>query len=92
MIFDWDKNKAIANLIKHGISFEEAKTVFFDDYARVLDDDLHSIIEKRELIFGYSNKNRLLIISFVERNNNIRIINARKVTKKEREIYEEYYK
>ncbi|MCX6152636.1 MAG: BrnT family toxin [Candidatus Kapabacteria bacterium] len=88
--FDWDEIKAVKNLKKHGISFDEAKTVFFDDYARTFDDTEHSIGELRELIFGYSNKNRLLIVSFTLRNEIIRIINARKVTKNERKLYEEY--
>ncbi len=52
--FNWDEAKALSNLKKHGISFEEAKTVFFDDFARTFDDVEHSIGEFRELLFGYS--------------------------------------
>lgn len=90
--FEWDINKNIKNFSKHGISFEEAQSVFFDDFARTFDDPEHSVIEIRELIFGYSNKNRLLIVSFTQRKDAIRIISARKVTKNERKLYEIYQK
>ena len=89
MQFEWDNIKAKFNLRKHGISFEEAKTVFYDDFAKIFDDEAHSIMEVRELIFGHSNKNRLLIVSYTERNNNIRIISARNASNKERQLYEE---
>ncbi len=88
--FEWDKNKAESNLKKHGVSFHEAYTVFFDDLARIFDDTEHSHGETRELIFGYSNKKRLLIVSFTQRGDIIRIISARNVTKSERKRYEEY--
>ena len=90
--FDWDRDKAEINLKKHYVSFEEAKSVFLDDSARTFDDDEHSIGELREMIIGYSNNNKLLVVSFTQRNEIIRIISARKVTKKERILYEEYYK
>ncbi len=90
--FEWDNLKAESNLKKHGISFHEAYTVFFDGLARIFDDAEHSVGENRELIFGYSNKNRLLIVSFTQRGDIIRIISARKVTKLERKRYEEYKK
>jgi uncharacterized DUF497 family protein len=90
--FEWNDSKAESNLKKHLISFDEAKTVFYDDFARTFDDIKHSIIEDREIIFGYSNKNNLLIVSFTQRNDIIRIISARKVTKNERKLYEEYYR
>ena len=88
--FDYDSDKAKRNLLKHGIDFEEAKTVFYDDYARIKADPEHSVNENRFIILGFSLKNRLLVISFTERENVIRIINARKPTKKERIKYEEY--
>jgi hypothetical protein len=90
--FEWDDRKADGNLKKHLISFDEAKTVFLDDFARTFEDIEHSNIEDREIIFGYSNKNNLLIVSFTQRQEIIRIISARKVTKNERKLYEEYYK
>ncbi len=89
-IFEWDKIKAEYNLKKHGIDFEEAKTVFLDDFARTFIDYEHSDNELREILFGFSNKNRLLIVSFTQRNEKIRIISARKVTKNERKLYENY--
>lgn len=90
--FDWDEDKARKNMKKLGISFDEAKTIFLDNFARTFDDNEHSIGEIREIIFGYSNNNRLLIVSFTQRNEIIRIISARKVTKNERNLYEEYQK
>ena len=90
--FEWDEKKAEKNLLKHSISFEEASSVFFDDFARTFADIVHSNGELREIIFGYSNNNRLLIVSFTQRSDFIRIISARKVTKNERKLYEEYYK
>lgn len=88
--FNWDEDKAAKNLYKHGVSFNEAKSVFYDDYARIKPDPDHSINENRFIIEGLSNKNRLIVISFTERVNMIRIINARKATKKERNQYEEF--
>jgi uncharacterized DUF497 family protein len=87
--FIWDKNKARKNLVKHNIDFNEATTVFYDPLAFIFDDEPHSENEKRELIIGTSNKNKLLIVSFTEKNNNIRIISARKATRNEKKDYEE---
>lgn len=88
--FEWDSSKAETNLKKHGISFDEAKSVFFDDYARVKPDPDHSFSEHRFIIQGISNQNRLLVISFTDRKDKIRIINARKSTNRERKQYEEF--
>ena len=89
MQFEWDQNKAESNLRKHGVSFEEAETVFGDVFARIFDDEEHSFDEKRNGIVGHSVKNRLLIVSFAERENDIiRVISARKTTPKERRKYE----
>ena len=63
MQFEWDREKAEINLKKHGVSFEEAKTVFGDPLARIFDDDEHSLEERRDGIVGRSIRNRLLIIS-----------------------------
>ncbi|MGL5835908.1 MAG: BrnT family toxin [Waterburya sp.] len=89
MTFEWDANKAAINSSKHGISFEEAKTIFNDPlYVDFYDPD-HSEDEERYLIVGQSNRGRLLIVSYTERKNSIRIISAREVTRTEREAYEE---
>lgn len=89
MDFEWDKSKAAANLAKHGVSFEEAKTIFNDPlYVDFYDPD-HSDDEDRYLLVGRSNQDRLLIASYTERDNSIRLISARVVTRSEREAYEE---
>ena len=87
--FEWDRRKAASNLRKHGVSFDEALTVFRDILARIFDDEDHSIGETREIIIGHSAKKRLLVISFVARQGVVRLINARKATRREREEYEE---
>jgi uncharacterized DUF497 family protein len=88
--FEWDIDKAKSNQIKHGISFDEASTVFDDSLARIFDDELHSINEEREIIIGRSISDRLLLVCFSERPKQmIRIISARLPTKKERNDYEE---
>ena len=89
MEFEWDESKATANLTKHGVSFEEAKTVFDNLLAVIFDDETHSVDERREIIIGHSRNNRLLLISFTERSNVIRIISARLATRREREDYEQ---
>ncbi|MEH2007907.1 BrnT family toxin [Nostoc sp.] len=89
MEFEWDESKATANLTKHGVSFEEAKTVFDNVVAVIFDDEAHSVGEKREIIIGHSQNNRLLLISFTERSNVIRIMSARLATRREREDYEQ---
>ncbi|MFN4978920.1 MAG: BrnT family toxin [Pseudanabaena sp.] len=89
MKYEWDENKATKNLAKHGVSFTEAKTIFDDPmYVDFYDLD-HSEDEERYLIVGESNRGRLLIVSYTERRELIRIISAREVTKSEREAYEE---
>jgi len=89
MKFEWDANKAASNLSKHEVSFEEAKTVFDAPlYVDFYGPD-HSEDEERYLIVGESNRGRLLIVSYTERGNSIRLISAREVTRTERESYEE---
>jgi len=89
MRFEWDKNKASKNLSKHGVSFSEAQSVFEDPlYIDFYDPD-HSDREERYVIVCESKQGRLLIISYTERVNSIRIISAREVTKSERQMYEE---
>ncbi len=88
--FEWDDLKARANFSKHKVSFEEAHTVFYDSLACILDDEWHSTDEPREIIIGHSNFNHLLLVCFIERDPGlIRIISARRVTKRERRDYEE---
>jgi uncharacterized protein len=89
MRFDWDENKAASNLSKHGVSFEEAKTVFDDPLYVDFYDPAHSEEEDRYLIVGESSQRRLLIASYTERGNLIRLISAREVTRTERKVYEE---
>ena len=88
MEFEWDNNKAVSNQIKHDISFEEAKTVFTNPLAVIFDDEDNSDEEKREIIIGHSQTNRLLLVIFTERSTAIRIISARKGTRTERKDYE----
>lgn len=88
--FTWDRQKADRNRREHeGVTFEEAATVFRDPLAHIFDDDEHSDDEHRELMIGYSHRNRLLIVSFTERADVIRIISARKADSDEREDYEQ---
>ncbi|MGB5634544.1 MAG: BrnT family toxin [Waterburya sp.] len=89
MQFEWSENKAASNLSKHGVSFEEAKTVFDDPlYVDFYDPD-HSEDEERYLIVGESSRGRLLIVSYTERGDSIRLISARELTRTERSAYEE---
>ncbi len=83
--FEWDSIKNTSNINKHKVSFEEAKTVFLDDNAAIAYDPDNSINEERFIIIGFSLFTRLILVCFCERNNGntIRIISARKLTKKE---------
>ena len=88
--FEWSDQKAAINLKKHRVSFEEAETAFEDVNAFLQDDESHSDEEPRQVLLGYSNRNRLLVVSFVMRSyDRIRIITARPATRKERGFYEE---
>lgn len=93
MIFEWDENKALANIKKHGVSFEEARAVFYDDYAVLFDDPDHSEAEDRFLIIGMSSEKGVCIVSHCYRSEDerIRIISARKATRTERSIYEKRF-
>ena len=87
-LFDWDINKAETNINKHGITFEEAASVFFDEYAIEYDDE-HSKYEDRFIIIGKSKRLRLMVVCHCYRENEtiIRIISARKANKSETELY-----
>jgi uncharacterized protein len=87
--FDWDPKKAKRNLKKHGVSFEEASTIFDDpDFISFLDEE-HSVDEERQITIGMSIKARLLMAAHTERKRLIRIISARKATKNEEKFYNE---
>ena len=88
-LFEWDEEKAQANLRKHGVSFEEAQTVFTDPLAMTIPDPDHSIDEARFIIIGESDKKRILVVAHTERKKKIRLISARKATRAERKKYEE---
>ena len=89
MKFEWDKRKAISNLKKHKISFEEASTALSDPMAATGYDPDHSVDEFRYITFGVSERGRLLVIAHTEHEETIRIISARRASKGERKIYEE---
>jgi hypothetical protein len=89
MNFEWDSSKAELNLRKHGVSFSEAETVFSDDLSATVYDSDHSKNEDRYITIGWSTRRKLLIVSYTERNNHIRIISARELTKAEQKDYEE---
>lgn len=88
--FEWDTAKATSNKKKHGVSFEEAQSVFYDEFAVQFFDDDNSVLEDRFLMLGFSDEARLLIVCHCERNkgNIIRIISARKATKMENNYYQ----
>jgi len=86
--FEWDSNKAKSNEKKHGVSFEEAQTVFDDPFYVDFYDPDHSDNEDRYIIFGASSRNRILLVSYTERGNKIRIISARLATKQEQKSYQ----
>jgi uncharacterized protein len=95
--FEWDEKKAAFNLAKHGVSFEEALTVFDDPLAAIFDDPLaaifddegHSLGERREILIGRSEGDRLVLVAFTDRDEVVRLISARLATRREREDYEE---
>jgi uncharacterized DUF497 family protein len=89
LTFQWDKHKAQTNLAKHGISFQEAATVFGDSLSVTIPDPDHSATEDRFVIVGHSHRRRLLVVIFVERGDSIRVISARRATKNERTVYED---
>jgi uncharacterized DUF497 family protein len=88
-LFEWDSRKAEANLRKHGVSFEEAQTVFTDPLSITLPDPDHSEDEKRFIDIGMSDNRRVLVVVYTERDQRIRLISARQATPAERRQYEE---
>jgi uncharacterized DUF497 family protein len=86
--FVWDREKAAANLVKHGVDFEDAISAFDDPLSITISDPDHSKKEERFLLVGHSRAGRLLVIAHTERGNEIRLINARPATRRERQKYE----
>ena len=88
--FEWDPTKAETNARKHGVTFEEAKSVFLDEYARQFFDSEHSDIEERFIMLGLSDRSRVLVVCHCERaeGNNIRLISARRASANERKNYD----
>jgi uncharacterized protein len=89
MEFEWNPDKAVINLKKHNISFQEATTVFDDSLSVTFPDPDHSIGEDRYVIIGMSRLGQLLVVSHTDRENRTRIISARRATRQERRFYEE---
>jgi uncharacterized protein len=89
MRFEWDPKKATTNLKKHGVTFQEAATVFGDPLAITFQDPDHSEVEDRQMTFGLSLQKRLVVVSHTKRKDRTRIISARLMDRKERVIYEE---
>jgi hypothetical protein len=87
--FEWDPNKAATNARKHGVTFEEAATAFVDPFGLIVEDPRHSSGEQRHALLGYSEHQRLLAVMFTERGDRIRLISARKATRRERHDYQE---
>ena len=89
LTFEWDEGKSKQNVRKHGVTFEEAKTVFNDPFAITITGPDHSDEEERYLDIGFSSQGKLLVVWYSERGENMRIIGCRRATPSEREIYEE---
>lgn len=87
--FEWDEIKALRNLVKHGVGFEEATTVFNDEFVATMPDPAHSGDEDRYVGIGMSTRGRLLTVIFTARGPGIRIISCRKAPPRERNAYEE---
>ena len=87
--FEWDEEKAEANVKKHRVSFDEATTVFIDPFSVTIHDRDHSVDEQRYIGLGSSDKGRILVVVYTERGSNVRIISCRKATSSERKLYEE---
>ena len=89
LAFEWDDSKARSNRRKHGVSFEEAATIFGDPLSLTIEDPEHSVGEERFVIIGESARSRLLVVVFTERGDRIRIISAREATSREARDYEQ---
>jgi hypothetical protein len=89
LTFEWDARKAARNLLKHGVSFEEATTAFADPFSLTIRDPDHAEEEERFIQLGRSSRDRILVVVHTERGDNIRIISARRASRSERRQYEQ---
>ena len=89
LVFGWDEEKAVLNLRKHGVSFHEAVTVFYDPLSLTISDPDHSSGEERFLDIGVSAAGRLLVVAYTQRSSGVRIISCRRTTRSERQAYED---
>jgi uncharacterized DUF497 family protein len=89
LTFEWDSRKARSNLAKHGVGFEEASTIFGDPLSLTIPDPEHSLAEKRYVTMGKTFNGKLLVVVHTDRGDNIRIISARRASRRERKSYEE---
>jgi len=87
--FEWDLRKARSNLAKHGVAFEEASTIFGDSLSLTIPDPEHSHMEGRHITMGTAFNGKLLVVVHTDRGDNIRIISARRASRRERKFYEE---
>ncbi len=89
LTFEWDLRKARSNLVKHGLGFEEASTIFGDPLSLTIPDPDHSLMERRYVTMGRAFNAKLLVVVHTDRGDNIRIISARRASRRERKFYEE---
>jgi hypothetical protein len=89
LVFEWNELKALENRRKHGVAFDEAKSVFGDPFLLTYPDEAHSVAEERFISVGMSSMHRLLVVVHVEREDRIRIVSCRKATKRERQAYKD---
>jgi uncharacterized DUF497 family protein len=87
--FEWDLRKARSNLAKHGVAFEEASTIFGDSLSLTIPDPEHSYMERRHITMGTAFNGKMLVVVHTDRGDNIRIISARRASRRERKFYEE---
>jgi uncharacterized DUF497 family protein len=88
LTFEWDSRKAKSNLAKHGVGFEEASTIFGDSLSLTIPDPEHSLSEERYVTIGRAFTGKLLVVVHTERGDNIRVISARRASRRERRFYE----
>ena len=90
LTFEWDSRKARSNLAKHGVGFQEASTIFGDPLSLTIPDPEHSLSEERYITVGRAFSGKLLVVAHTERGDNIRIISARRASRRERKFYEKF--
>jgi uncharacterized protein len=89
LTFEWDSRKAHSNFVKHGVGFDEASTVFGDSLALTIPDPEHSLAENRYITMGKAFNGKLLVVVHTDRGDNIRVVSARRASRRERQRYEE---